>query len=301
MLNNNIPMQRPEEEELNPLFTSAPIVEEKQVEQQPQFVNFQEPQQAEQAQMQPSQLQTGIDLQKQSLLEQAQIEGDQGSEMAKVYGQAEQQMQKKQADFEIKQQDRMKEVENLTRKFENQQQAIKEMSLKGVDWWGSKTTGEKITAGIGLFLSALSNQSMKNTLDIIDREVDRDLKIQQANIEKAQQLTANNTGLTLNVAANYGGRWDIANAAQQLAIQVAAGQLQASDINEQLLSKHIQMHEQPELDLMIRTGGDIRISNFLLWQAAYAELCFIDTLWPDFDDRLSEFKIRLKQKPNNIE
>jgi hypothetical protein len=153
---------------------------------QPQFVNFQQEQQAEQAQMQPSQLQTGIDQQKQGILEQAAIEGEAGSEMAKVYGQAEQQMQKKQADFEIKQQDRMKEVENLTKKFENQQQAIKEMSLKGVDWWGSKTTGEKITAGIGLFLSALSNQSMKNTLDIIDREVDRDLKIQQANIEKAK-------------------------------------------------------------------------------------------------------------------
>lgn len=108
----------------------------------------------------------------------------------------------------------------------------------------------------------------------------------QANIERAQQLTANNTGLTLNVAANYGGRWDIANAAQQLAIQVAAGQLQPADITEQMLSQHIQMHEQPELDLMIRTGGDIRISNFLLWQAAYAELCFIDTLWPDFDDQV---------------
>jgi hypothetical protein len=153
---------------------------------QPQFVNFQQPQQAEQVAMQPSQLQTGIDQQKQGILEQAAIEGQTGSEMANVYNQAEQQMQKRQADFEIKQQDRMKEVESLTKKFENQQQAIKEMSIKGVDWWGSKTTGEKITAGIGLFLSALSNQSMKNTLDIIDREVDRDLKIQQANIEKAK-------------------------------------------------------------------------------------------------------------------
>jgi len=108
----------------------------------------------------------------------------------------------------------------------------------------------------------------------------------QESIAKAQALTAGNTGLTLNVAANYGGRWDIANAAQQLAAQVASGQLQATDITEQLLSQHIQMHEQPELDLMIRTGGDIRISNFLLWQAAYAELCFLDTLWPDFDDQV---------------
>lgn len=108
----------------------------------------------------------------------------------------------------------------------------------------------------------------------------------QESIAKAQALTAANTGLTLNVAANYGGRWDIANAAQQLAIQVANGTLQPSDVTEHMLSQYIQMHDQPELDLMIRTGGDIRISNFLLWQAAYAELCFLDTLWPDFDDQV---------------
>lgn len=108
----------------------------------------------------------------------------------------------------------------------------------------------------------------------------------QKNIRQAEALTADNTGLTLNVAANYGGRWDITNAAQQLATAVAAGTLAPADITEQLLAQHIQMHEQPELDLLIRTGGDIRISNFLLWQAAYAELCFLDTLWPDFDDQV---------------
>lgn len=108
----------------------------------------------------------------------------------------------------------------------------------------------------------------------------------QHNIRQAEALTANNTGLTLNVAANYGGRWDITNAAQQLATQVAAGTLAPADITEQMLAKHIQMHDQPELDLLIRTGGDIRISNFLLWQAAYAELCFLETLWPDFDDQV---------------
>jgi undecaprenyl diphosphate synthase len=108
----------------------------------------------------------------------------------------------------------------------------------------------------------------------------------QRKIAEAEQFTAGNTGLTLNVCANYGGRWDIANAARQLVAQVAAGTLQVDDINEQRLAEHIQMHDQPELDLLIRTGGDIRISNFLLWQAAYAELCFIDTLWPDFDEQV---------------
>lgn len=108
----------------------------------------------------------------------------------------------------------------------------------------------------------------------------------QRKIAEAEQFTAGNTGLTLNVCANYGGRWDIANAARQLAAEVAAGTLQVDDINEQRLADHIQMRDQDELDLLIRTGGDIRISNFLLWQAAYAELCFIDTLWPDFDEQV---------------
>jgi len=108
----------------------------------------------------------------------------------------------------------------------------------------------------------------------------------QKKIAEAEHFTAENTGLTLNVCANYGGRWDIANAARQLAEQVAAGTLQASQIDEERLSTFIQMQDQPELDLLIRTGGDVRISNFLLWQAAYAELCFIDTLWPDFDEQV---------------
>lgn len=108
----------------------------------------------------------------------------------------------------------------------------------------------------------------------------------QHKIKEAEAFTAANTGLTLNVCANYGGRWDIANAARQLAEQVKAGTLQPADVTEHALSPLIQMAEQDELDLLIRTGGDIRISNFLLWQAAYAELCFIDTLWPDFDEQV---------------
>ncbi|MFC3033917.1 isoprenyl transferase [Pseudoalteromonas fenneropenaei] len=106
----------------------------------------------------------------------------------------------------------------------------------------------------------------------------------QERIFAAQDLTASNTGLQLNVAANYGGRWDITHATQQLAKQVAEGKLQASDITEDAISQHLSMAGQPELDLLIRTGGDLRISNFLLWQAAYAELYFTQTLWPDFDE-----------------
>ncbi|WP_115717957.1 isoprenyl transferase [Gallaecimonas mangrovi] len=104
-------------------------------------------------------------------------------------------------------------------------------------------------------------------------------------INEAQALTANNTGLILNVAANYGGCWDITQAAQHLAEQVSQGKLQSSDITEAMFAQQLMLAEQPAVDLMIRTGGDHRISNFLLWQLAYAELYFTDTLWPDFGEQ----------------
>ena len=99
----------------------------------------------------------------------------------------------------------------------------------------------------------------------------------------AMRRTANNDALTLNIAANYGGRWDIAQAARTLAQQVAHGLLDAATIDEQHLAAHLMLSDLPPPDLLIRTGGEHRISNFLLWQAAYAELYFTDTLWPDFD------------------
>ncbi|BDM65319.1 ditrans,polycis-undecaprenyl-diphosphate synthase [Shewanella sp. NFH-SH190041] len=107
----------------------------------------------------------------------------------------------------------------------------------------------------------------------------------QKQISAAEAKTAGNTDLTLNVAANYGGRWDIMQSAQALARQVEAGQLRADEITEETLSQHLSMQGQGEVDLMIRTGGDYRISNFILWQAAYAELVFTDILWPDFDEQ----------------
>ncbi|MEE2024600.1 MULTISPECIES: polyprenyl diphosphate synthase [Alkalimonas] len=105
-------------------------------------------------------------------------------------------------------------------------------------------------------------------------------------IQAAEALTADNKALTLTIAANYGGRWDIANAARQLAQEVRDGHLAVDAIDEQRLAAYIQLADLPELDLLIRTGGDIRISNFLLWQAAYAELWFTETLWPDFDQQV---------------
>jgi undecaprenyl diphosphate synthase len=115
----------------------------------------------------------------------------------------------------------------------------------------------------------------------------------QKSITKSEQLTASNTGLVLSVAANYGGRWDITNAAKQLVSQVQNNEIMLDDITEDSLHQHTCLAKLPSLDLMIRTGGDYRISNFLLWQAAYAEFYFTDTLWPDFDEQEFEQAINV--------
>ncbi|RZU44836.1 undecaprenyl pyrophosphate synthetase [Fluviicoccus keumensis] len=95
--------------------------------------------------------------------------------------------------------------------------------------------------------------------------------------------TAANTGMTLVIAVSYGGQWDMANAARELALQVQAGTLRAEDIDTDRMQQHVQMADLPPVDLLIRTGGELRISNFVLWQAAYAEFYFSEKLWPDFD------------------
>ncbi|WP_426993675.1 isoprenyl transferase [Methylomonas sp. CM2] len=107
-------------------------------------------------------------------------------------------------------------------------------------------------------------------------------KLQQK-IAAAEQQTSRNTGLTLLIAANYGGRWDITQAARKIAADVLAGVIQASDVTEELVDSHLMTAGLPEPDLFIRTGGEERISNFLLWQSAYTEFYFTDALWPDFD------------------
>ena len=96
---------------------------------------------------------------------------------------------------------------------------------------------------------------------------------------EAEEATKHNTRITLSVALNYGGRWDVVQACRQA---VAAG-LSAEQITEEALSQHMALRHAPDPDLFIRTGGEVRISNFLLWQLAYSELVFTDCLWPDFD------------------
>ncbi|WP_175573104.1 polyprenyl diphosphate synthase [Thalassotalea sp. PP2-459] len=107
----------------------------------------------------------------------------------------------------------------------------------------------------------------------------------QEKITAAEKLTHKNDAMVLSVAANYGGRWDITQAAQKLAIEVQQGNIDVQDITEASIDQYTSLADLPELDLLIRTGGDYRISNFLLWQAAYAEFYFTDILWPDFQEQ----------------
>jgi undecaprenyl diphosphate synthase len=128
-------------------------------------------------------------------------------------------------------------------------------------------------------------------------------------MEGAMRLTADNPGMTLVIAVAYGGRWDIAMAARELARRCAAGELQSDAIDEAALGSQMALAGLPDPDLLIRTGGEQRISNFLLWNLAYTELYFCDTLWPDFgarelDAAIEHFSRRQRRfglTPNQVE
>jgi undecaprenyl diphosphate synthase len=140
---------------------------------------------------------------------------------------------------------------------------------------------------------------MQLFLDAIDREVEElhrngvrlrfigdrtALSVRlQSRMAASEELTAANTGLKLQVAVSYGGRWDILQAARKLAVAVASGALRSEAIDEERFARELALGDLPDPDLFIRTGGDHRISNFLLWNLAYTEIFFCDTLWPDFD------------------
>jgi undecaprenyl diphosphate synthase len=141
-----------------------------------------------------------------------------------------------------------------------------------------------------LFASALTREVKKLNEHNIQLRVVGDLSAFSNKIitliEQATSLTANNNGLILNIAANYGGRWDIVQATRQIATKVQSGKLALTDINETTIEAHLSLTGLPEPDLFIRTGGEQRISNFILWQLAYCEFYFTDILWPDFNETL---------------
>jgi undecaprenyl diphosphate synthase len=143
---------------------------------------------------------------------------------------------------------------------------------------------EEVALLLQLFTSALTNEVEKLNKSGVRLKVVGDIerfgKKMRALIDQAESVTAANRRLTLTIAANYGGRWDILQAVSRL---VKEKKSSAEDISEEALAPYLAMSYAPEPDLFIRTGGEQRISNFLLWQLAYSELYFTDTLWPDFD------------------
>ncbi len=151
---------------------------------------------------------------------------------------------------------------------------------------------EEVGLLMGLFMTALDQQVRKLHEHNIRLRIigDRSAfsRMLQERIEAAESLTRTNTGLTLVIAANYGGRWDMTEAARTIASRVQAGELTPDQVSPQLVQSLLSLCDFPEPDLFIRTGGEKRVSNFLLWQLAYTELYFTDTLWPDFDRQAFE-------------
>lgn len=142
---------------------------------------------------------------------------------------------------------------------------------------------------MSLFVSTLTSEveklDKKNVRVTFIGDRTRFSKSLQSSIEDAEQLTGNNTGLFLNIAANYGGRWDIVQACKKVVEKNKSGELSVDDITEDAFANEACLAGLPEPDLFIRTGGESRISNFLIWQLAYTELYFTDILWPDFDEK----------------
>lgn len=151
---------------------------------------------------------------------------------------------------------------------------------------------EEVSFLMNLFVTALQGEISRLHANGVRLRVVGDLAAFEprliALIREGEALTANNTRLTLTIAANYGGRWDILQATNQLTL---AHPEKAGHYTEADLAPHLAMAYAPEPDLFIRTGGEQRISNFLLWQLAYSEFHFTDTLWPDFDDTALEAAI----------
>jgi undecaprenyl diphosphate synthase len=154
----------------------------------------------------------------------------------------------------------------------------------------------EVAAIMGLFMEALDREvaelhANRVRVRIIGNRQRLSVRLQQR-IAEAEALTADNDGLKLQVAVSYGGRWDVLEAAKRLAARAASGEIRVADIDEDVFSAELQLSNLPDPDLFIRTGGDHRVSNFLLWNIAYAELYFTDVLWPDFNE--AEFQLALE-------
>jgi len=156
-----------------------------------------------------------------------------------------------------------------------------------------RRSSEEVGVLFKLFLTVLKQETKKLNENNICLKIIGDMSVFSEEIQtlaiNAERLLSQNSGLKLVIAANYGGQWDIAQAAKKIATLSAQGQLSVEDIDADLFAKHTALAGFPKVDLLIRTSGEVRISNFLLWDIAYSELFFTKTLWPDFGpDELDE-------------
>ena len=165
-----------------------------------------------------------------------------------------------------------------------------------------KRTKEEVGALMGLLqmyvADFLKDSDLENVKINILGDISKLDKGLQNSIEKAIDRTKNNTGLTLNVAFNYGGRDEITKAMKKVAEKVKNKEINVEDIDEQLVSENLYTSGQPDPDLLIRPGGEKRISNYLLWQLAYTEFLFIDKYWPDFTEKDLDEAIEIFESRN---
>lgn len=145
---------------------------------------------------------------------------------------------------------------------------------------------DEVAALMGLVLTSLEDEIfMKNNVRFrVIGDMGRLPAEVRAKLEETMEHTKTNAAMTMVVALSYSSKWEIANAVRKIASEVAEGKIRVEDIGEDTVSAHLQTCFMPDPDLLIRTGGEVRISNYLLWQIAYSELYFCDTYWPDFDE-----------------
>ena len=143
---------------------------------------------------------------------------------------------------------------------------------------------DEVAALMGLVLTALEDELfMKNDVRFqVIGDIDRLPEVVQDKLQETIDHTANNKAMTMTIALSYSSRWEITRAVKNISTLVAEGKLKTEDITEELISRNMTTNFMPDPDLLIRTGGELRISNYLLWQIAYSELYFFDTYWPDF-------------------
>ena len=143
---------------------------------------------------------------------------------------------------------------------------------------------DEVAALMGLVLTALEDELfMKNDVCFqVIGDIDRLPAVVQDKLQETIDHTANNKAMTMTIALSYSSRWEITRAVKNISTLVAEGKLKTEDITEELISRNMTTNFMPDPDLLIRTGGELRISNYLLWQIAYSELYFCDTYWPDF-------------------